>query len=141
MDHKTEKFINDVMDMIPDDLPCDVEIYVDEDDNEDFVCPICAEMVEGMIYESDDDDDDWDDDDDDEIPFDEPPLSYGIPGIKRVIFNDPATVIFWEDKTKTVVKAVKGYPFDEYCGFAAAIVKKMFGSGNAVKKMMDAKKG
>jgi len=34
-----------------------------------------------------------------------------LPSIKRVIFNPPATIVFWEDGTKTVVKTS---PHDKY---------------------------
>lgn len=30
-----------------------------------------------------------------------------LPGIKKVIFNNPATIVLWDDGTKTVVKASK----------------------------------
>lgn len=49
---------------------------------------------------------------------------YGIPEIKKVIFNDPATIILWEDGTKTVVKAQDKDQFDKEKGLAMAIVKK-----------------
>lgn len=41
----------------------------------------------------------------------------------RVIFNDPATIVFWSDGTKTVVKA-HNEPFNQEKGLAMAIVKK-----------------
>ena len=47
--------------------------------------------------------------------------------IKRVIFNDPATIVFWEDGTKTVVKA-HGDEFDEEKGLAMAIAKRALGN-------------
>lgn len=50
--------------------------------------------------------------------------------VKNVIFNDPATIVFWNDGTKTVVKA-DGEDFDKEKGLAMAIAKKAFGnSGN-----------
>ena len=52
---------------------------------------------------------------------------YG-PEIKNVIFNDPATIIFWEDGTKTVVKCQDGDEFDPEKGLAMAIVKKAYGN-------------
>lgn len=57
-----------------------------------------------------------------------------IPQIRNVIFNDPATIIFWMDGTKTVVKCMQGYEFDAYTGFMAAVCKKLFGSSSAVRK-------
>lgn len=49
-----------------------------------------------------------------------------IPEIKNVIFNDPATIVFWEDGTKTVVKCQDGDEFDPEKGLAMAIVKKAY---------------
>ena len=40
--------------------------------------------------------------------------------IKKVIFNDPATIVFWNDGTKTVVQA-RGEAFDPEKGLAMAI--------------------
>lgn len=48
-------------------------------------------------------------------------------GIDNVIFNDPATIIFWADGTKTVVKA-EGEDFDPEKGLAMAISKKALGN-------------
>lgn len=47
--------------------------------------------------------------------------------ISKVIFNDPATIVFWADGTKTIVKAVNE-PFDKEKGLAMAICKKIFGN-------------
>lgn len=46
--------------------------------------------------------------------------------IVNVIFNSPATIVFWSDNTKTVVKAVDE-PYDPEKGIAMAIAKKMMG--------------
>lgn len=50
------------------------------------------------------------------------------PVVKRAIFNDPATIVFWKDGTKTVVKAQKGETYDPEKGLAMAFSKKMFGN-------------
>ena len=47
--------------------------------------------------------------------------------IKNVIFNDPATIVFWADGTKTVVKA-ENEEFDPEKGLAMAISKKVLGN-------------
>lgn len=60
-----------------------------------------------------------------------PPESYTIkrlPDIKNVIFNDPATIVFWSDGTKTVVKCQDGEPYDAEKGLAMAISKKALGN-------------
>jgi hypothetical protein len=51
-----------------------------------------------------------------------------VPEIKDVIFNEPATIVFWTDGTKTVVKAGFGEQFDPEKGLAMAIAKKHFGN-------------
>ena len=52
---------------------------------------------------------------------------YKNPKIKKVIFNNPATIILWADGTKTVVKC-QDEPFDAERGMAMAIAKKYFGN-------------
>lgn len=47
---------------------------------------------------------------------------------KRVIFNPPATVVLWEDGTKTVVKCDKDDTFDEMKGLALCYMKKALGN-------------
>lgn len=55
-------------------------------------------------------------------------MSYSkIPKIKNVIFNYPATIVFWADGDKTVVKCQPGDMFDTEKGLAMAIVKKLNG--------------
>ena len=58
--------------------------------------------------------------------------------IDKVIFNDPATIVFWKDGTKTVVKAGNDEYFDKEKGLAMAISKKVLGNKgnyyNAFKK-------
>lgn len=59
-----------------------------------------------------------------------------IPEIKNVIFNNPATIVFWEDGTKTVVKCQDGDEFDPEKGLAMAIAKKAYGNkGNYCNKL------
>ena len=48
--------------------------------------------------------------------------------LKNVIYNDPATIAFWSDGTKTVVKAQPGDIFDPEKGLAMVIVKKVCGN-------------
>lgn len=51
-----------------------------------------------------------------------------VANIKEVIFNDPATIVYWEDGTKTVVKAHDD-EFSKEHGLAMAIARKYF-NGN-----------
>ena len=50
-----------------------------------------------------------------------------VPEIKNVIFNDPATIVFWSDGTKTVVQADKE-KYDAEKGLTMAITKKALGN-------------
>lgn len=53
---------------------------------------------------------------------------YGTPSIKNVIFHDPATIVFWTDNTKTVVKRGPRDSYDNEKGLAMAIAKKALGN-------------
>ncbi len=48
--------------------------------------------------------------------------------IKKVVFNEPATIVFWSDGTKTIVKCGKDDIWDPEKGLAMAITKKFFGN-------------
>ena len=54
--------------------------------------------------------------------------SFGTPQIKKLIFNPPATIVFWNDGTKTVVKCQNHEEFDPEKGLAMAFFKKMHGN-------------
>lgn len=47
--------------------------------------------------------------------------------IQKVIFNDPATIVYWTDGTKTVVKCMEGDAFEFEKGLAMAIAKRFLG--------------
>ena len=55
------------------------------------------------------------------------PANY-LPEIKNVKFNGPATIVFWADGTKTVVKCQAGDDYSKEVGLAMCIVKKVFGN-------------
>lgn len=57
--------------------------------------------------------------------------------IKNVIFNNPATIVFWEDRTKTVVKCQKGDIYDKEKGLAMAIAKKALGTNKSKSNYCD----
>lgn len=48
--------------------------------------------------------------------------------IKKVIFNNPATIVLWADGTKTVVKCGEDDIYDPEKGLAMAISKKALGN-------------
>lgn len=56
------------------------------------------------------------------------PRQLALEKIEKVIFNDPATIVFWADGTKTVVKTQGDDKFDPEKGLAMAISKKYFGN-------------
>ena len=63
-----------------------------------------------------------------------------VPEILDVVFNGPATIIFWADGTKTVVKAIYD-EFDPEKGLAMVIAKKALGNKgnyfNVIKRWTD----
>lgn len=54
-------------------------------------------------------------------------LKSKLPVIEKVIFNDPATIVFWSDGTKTVVKAQNGEEFDKEKRPCNGYVEESFG--------------
>lgn len=65
--------------------------------------------------------------DDDKNPF----------GIKSVIFNGPATIVFWNDGTKTVVKCAEEEIYNKRTAIMWAIMKKAYGNSSRVNKAFD----
>lgn len=55
--------------------------------------------------------------------------------IKKVIFNDPATIVFWGDGTKTVAKAHGDDKFDKEVGLTVCIAKKALGNRSNFDKV------
>lgn len=64
-----------------------------------------------------------------------------LPTIRNVIFNNPATIIYWDDGTKTVVKCGENDVWDAEKGLAMAVAKKAMGNkGNynrALKRWLE----
>ena len=56
--------------------------------------------------------------------------------IKDVIFNGPATIVFWSDGTKTVVRC-ENEDFDKEKGMAMAIAKKFLGTNKSKSNYND----
>ena len=59
--------------------------------------------------------------------------------VSKIIFNPPATIVFWEDGTKTVVKCAAEDGFSEYYGFLEALGKKVYENNSQIKKLIDKK--
>lgn len=53
-----------------------------------------------------------------------------VPSIKKVYFNNPVTVVIWDDGTKTIVKCQKqtGDTYSKETGLAMCIAKKAMGN-------------
>lgn len=54
----------------------------------------------------------------------------------KIIKNGPATVVFWKDGTKTVVKCAPETTPSDYDAFTAALAIKIFGNNSRLKKMI-----
>lgn len=66
------------------------------------------------------------------------PVSFmPIPMITKIVFNNPATIVFWADGTKTVVKCMEGQEFNEYYGVACAIMKRYFGNNSKASSFVE----
>lgn len=48
--------------------------------------------------------------------------------IDKVIFNDPATIIIWKDRSRTVVQTQGDEKFDPEKGLAMALLKRILGN-------------
>ena len=55
---------------------------------------------------------------------------------KRIIRNGIATIVFWNDGTKTIVKCAEDDEPDYYMAFCAAYCKKVFGSNSQLKRVI-----
>lgn len=56
---------------------------------------------------------------------------------KNVIFNPPATIVFWEDGEKTVVKCGEGEAYDKEKGLAMAFCKRVWGNAGRFNNMFE----
>ena len=48
-------------------------------------------------------------------------------GIDKVVYSPPATIVFWKDGSKTVVKCSENDAFDPLVGIAFALMRKVYG--------------
>ena len=55
---------------------------------------------------------------------------------KKIIHNGPATIVFWKDGTKTIVR-INDYDNDNpYYALVSALAKKVFGNNSKVNKIV-----
>ena len=59
--------------------------------------------------------------------------------VEKIITNGPATIVFWNDRTKTIVKRDNYDEDDLYDAVANALAKKIFGSTSKFHKTIDKK--
>ena len=56
--------------------------------------------------------------------------------IKKIMYKPPATIVFWNDGTKTVAVCEKGDTYNRELGFALCVLKKKYGN-KKVHDMLD----
>lgn len=56
--------------------------------------------------------------------------------VKKIVRNGPATIVFWDDGTKTIVKRAEGSKDDIYMAFCCAFTKKMLGNNSRIKRII-----
>lgn len=59
-------------------------------------------------------------------------VALDVLAVNKVIFNPPATIVYWKDGTKTVVQCYDDI-FSEEHGFAMACMRKIYGSRGKFK--------
>ena len=56
---------------------------------------------------------------------------------RKVIYNDPATIVYWLDGTKTVVKCQDGDVYDPEKGLLLCYMKKCLGNKGSFNKVLN----
>lgn len=56
--------------------------------------------------------------------------------ITKVIYNEPATVVYWADGEKTVVHCQEGDAYDRRTGLLLCCAKRLFGNTGAYNKVL-----
>lgn len=56
---------------------------------------------------------------------------------KRIVYNPPATIVFWQDGTKTVVKCADSETYSPYYGFVTALAKKVLGTNSNINRIVN----
>lgn len=57
--------------------------------------------------------------------------------VKKIMHNGPATIVFWKDGTKTVVRLKEGDKYDQYAAFTAAVAKRLYGKTVKISEIVD----
>lgn len=61
---------------------------------------------------------------------------YGLPQPENVIFHYPATIVYWDDGTKTVVKCGEDDTYDKEKGLALCYMKKYYGNKGSYNEIL-----
>jgi hypothetical protein len=56
--------------------------------------------------------------------------------VDKIIVNGDATIVFWADGKKTIVKKSEDDEYDLHHAFCAALAKRIYGHNSTVKKMI-----
>lgn len=62
-----------------------------------------------------------------------------VPEVDKILRSGDATIVFWADDTKTIVKRAPDEPDSDYAAFTAALGKKLFGSNSALSRYIKSK--
>ena len=62
-----------------------------------------------------------------------------IPEVDRILRSGDATIVFWKDGTKTVVKRASDEADSDYIAFTAALGKKIYGSNSKLSRFIKSK--
>ena len=67
------------------------------------------------------------------------PVTIGIevPEVRQIIYNDPATIVYWKDGSKTVVKCTENDTYSPTTGLALCVMKKVYGDQRYKKMLKD----
>lgn len=67
------------------------------------------------------------------LDYDEVNITFEV---EKVIFNEPATIVIWKDRTKTVVKCGEDDIFDKEKGIALCYMKHIFGDKGSFNEIL-----
>ena len=60
-----------------------------------------------------------------------------LPEIKRITFDNPTTVVFWNDGSKTIVQCSANDDFDKEYGVTMCFMKKIFGTRSEFMRQVE----
>jgi hypothetical protein len=58
------------------------------------------------------------------------------PHIDRVLYHNPATIVYWTDGTKTVVQCHDGDTYDREKGLLLCVAKRLYGNKGAYNDVL-----